>query len=160
PLPCTRGEPRVSTPAITLRLPVASPAVEQTIIASLERPEATGHGEAGPASKRVVAGFGFWIFLISDIVMFSAFFSCYPVLSGSTAGGPTAAQLFDLNNVALETGCLLLSSFFCGMASLAVEARNLKLTQLALLATGVLGLAFLVLELREFADLIAQGAGP
>jgi cytochrome o ubiquinol oxidase subunit 3 len=141
-------------------LPVTSPPVKQAIIAPLEHPEATGHGEAGPASKRIVVGFGFWLFLISDIVMFSAFFATYAVLSGATAGGPTAAQLFDLNNVALETACLLLSSFFCGMASLAVEARQQALTQLALLGTGVLGLAFLLLELREFADLVAQGANP
>jgi cytochrome o ubiquinol oxidase subunit 3 len=134
--------------------------MEQGIGASAEHLEATGHGDAGPASKRVVVGFGFWIFLLSDIVMFSAFFACYAVLADATAGGPTAAQLFDLNNVALETACLLLSSFFCGMASLAVEARKQALTQLALLATGLLGLVFLVLEIREFSDLIAQGAGP
>ena len=150
----------MSTPAITLRLPVSSPAAEQAITAPLEHPDATGHGEAGPASKRVVAGFGFWVFLISDIVMFSAFFATYAVLRGNTAGGPTAAHLFDLNNVGLETACLLLSSFFCGMASLAVEARKQALTQLALLGTGILGLTFLVLEMREFADLVARGAGP
>jgi cytochrome o ubiquinol oxidase subunit 3 len=143
-----------------LRLPVKSPTVKPAIIAQLEHPEATGHGAAGPASKRVVAGFGFWIFLISDIVMFSAFFATYAVLSGSTAGGPTAAQIFDLNNVALETACLLLSSFFCGMASLTVEMRKQALTQLALLGTGILGLVFLLLEMREFADLVARGAGP
>jgi len=122
--------------------------------------EATGHGDAGPAPKRVVAGFGFWIFLLSDIVMFSAFFASYAVLAGAVAGGPSAAALSDPNVVALETACLLLSSFCCGMASLAVEARKQALTQLALLATGLLGFAFLLLELREFAGLVAQGAGP
>ena len=85
-------------PATTLRLPVTSSEVKRAIIAPFERPEATGHGEAGPASKRVVAGFGFWVFLISDIVMFSAFFATYAVLCGNTAGGPSAGQLFDLNN--------------------------------------------------------------
>jgi cytochrome o ubiquinol oxidase subunit 3 len=121
---------------------------------------ATGHGSAGPAPKSIVVGYGFWIFLLSDIVMFSAFFASYAVLAAATAGGPGAAQLFDLNNVAIETGCLLLSSFFCGMAGLAVVKRNQILAQAALLVTGLLGLSFLVLELREFADLIAQGAGP
>jgi len=122
--------------------------------------EATGRGEGGPAPKRIVVGYGFWIFLLSDIIMFSAFFATYAVLAGATAGGPGAAQLFDLRNVEIETACLLLSSFSCGIASLAVEQRYARLTQVALLVTGLLGLAFLTLEIREFAGLIAQGAGP
>src|ERR1700736_4627835 len=76
---------------------------------------------AGPASRRIIVGYGFWLFLLSDIIMFSAFFATYAVLSGATDGGPTAAQLFDTRNVALETACLLISSFACGMASLAVS---------------------------------------
>src|SRR6185369_7899751 len=75
---------------------------------------------AGPASRRIIVGYGFWLFLLSDIIMFSAFFATYAVLSGATDGGPTAAQLFDSRNVAVETACLLASSFACGMASLAV----------------------------------------
>src|SRR4029077_15208284 len=141
----------MSAAADTLTPGLVAPAVSR---------EATGHGDAGPAPKRVVAGFGFWIFLLSDIVMFSAFFASYAVLAGAVAGGPSAAALSDPNVVALETACLLLSSFCCGMASLAVEARKQALTQLALLATGLLGFAFLLLELREFAGLVAQGAGP
>ena len=121
---------------------------------------ARGHGEGGPAPKRIIVGYGFWIFLLSDIVMFSAFFAAYAVLSGATAGGPAGRQLFDLTSVALETGLLLASSFACGMASLAVEARSQIWSQLALLVTGALGVGFLLLELREFAGLIAQGDGP
>ena len=117
-------------------------------------------GSGGPAPKRIVVGYGFWIFLLSDIVMFSAFFAAYAVLSGATAGGPTPAQLFDLNSVALETGCLLISSFTCGMASLAAARRSQIGVQAALLITGLFGLAFLLLELREFSDLIGRGAGP
>src|ERR1700742_5029385 len=109
----------------------------------------------GPASRRIVVGYGFWIFLLSDIIMFSAFFAAYAVLSGATAGGPSAAQLFDSNNVAIETGCRLASSFACGMAALAVAARNRKWTQIALLVTGLLGAAFLALEIKEFAHLVA-----
>jgi cytochrome o ubiquinol oxidase subunit 3 len=121
---------------------------------------ATGGSADGPASRRVIVGYGFWIFLLSDIIMFSAFFAAYAVLSGATAGGPTAVQLFDTNNVALETGCLLASSFACGMASLAVARKNQLWTQVALLVTGLLGAAFLALELHEFAGLVGRGAGP
>lgn len=121
---------------------------------------ATGHGEGGPASKRVVVGYGFWIFLLSDIIMFSAFFAAYAVLSGETAGGPSARALFDLRNTAIQTGCLLISSFTCGLASIAVNQRSQRWTQLALLVTGLLGFAFLVLEVREFLNFLARGAGP
>ena len=58
----------------------------------------------GPASKRIVTGYGFWIFLLSDMVMFSCFFATYAVLLGQTAGGPGGRELFDLRNVAIETG--------------------------------------------------------
>ncbi len=114
----------------------------------------------GPASRRIIVGYGFWIFLLSDIIMFAAFFAAYAVLNGATNGGPSAAQLFDTHSVAIETACLLASSFACGMATLAVAERNQLWTQLALLATGLLGLAFLGLELQEFSSLVARGAGP
>src|SRR6266404_8354730 len=114
----------------------------------------------GPAPKRIITGFGFWIFLLSDIVMFSCFFAAFAVLSGQTAGGPSGAQLFNLRNVAIETTCLLLSSFTCGMASIAAEERNQFWFQVAMAVTCILGLAFLAIEFREFADLVARGAGP
>jgi cytochrome o ubiquinol oxidase subunit 3 len=121
---------------------------------------AKGHGEGGPADRRIIVGYGFWIFLLSDVIMFSSFFAAYAVLFKNTAGGPAAQQLFDLRNTAVETGCLLASTFTCGMASLAVGQRSQKWTQLALLATGLLGLAFITLEVREFVSLVARGAGP
>jgi cytochrome o ubiquinol oxidase subunit 3 len=122
---------------------------------------APGHGAGGPASKRIIVGYGFWIFLLSDIVMFSSFFAAYAVLSGATAGGPTPRQLFsDLQNVAWETACLLLSSFACGMASLAVNRSNQIRTQVALFITGLLGLAFVLLEIDEFIHLVEEGYGP
>jgi cytochrome o ubiquinol oxidase subunit III len=121
---------------------------------------AEGHGEGGPASKRIIVGYGFWLFLLSDFVMFSGFFAAYAVLSGSTAGGPAGRQIFDLNNVAVETTALLLSSFACGMASLAVEKESQFWTQVSLLVTGLLGLVFLILEIKEFSDLVAHGDGP
>ena len=119
-----------------------------------------GHGEGGPASKRIIIGYGFWIFLLSDIIMFSALFAAYAVLHTATAGGPTSQQLFDLDNVAIETACLLASSFMCGMAGIAVGQRSQLFTQVTLLVTGGLGFVFLLLEIHEFIGLIARGAGP
>ncbi|MBB5715699.1 cytochrome (ubi)quinol oxidase subunit III [Sphingomonas aerophila] len=122
--------------------------------------EATGHGEGGPASKRIITGYGFWIFLLSDIVMFSGFFAAYAVLAGETAGGPGGRELFELPRVAIETALLLLSSFTCGLGSVATERRSVFWTQIWLLATGLLGVAFLVLEVQEFVQMVAEGAGP
>ena len=123
-------------------------------------PEPAGHGEGGPASKRIITAYGFWIFLLSDIIMFSAFFAAYGVLAKASAGGPTGAQLFEAKRVAIETALLLLSSFTCGLSAVATEARSRLWTQVGLLATGLLGFAFVVLEVSEFVGLVARGAGP
>ncbi|MET3722140.1 cytochrome o ubiquinol oxidase subunit I [Sphingomonas elodea] len=119
-----------------------------------------GVRDNGPASKTVVAGFGFWVFLLTDIVMFSALFATYAVLANATDGGPTSKMLFSRTTVGIETVCLLFSTFTCGLAFLAAKRRNVGVTQLMLALTGVLGAAFLSIELREFASMIAQGAGP
>lgn len=121
---------------------------------------ATGHGEGGPASKRVIVGYGFWLFLLSDIVLFSCFFAAHAVLQTATAGGPTGPQLFDPLSIALETACLLASSFTCGLSAVAAGARNQFWTQIFLFVTGVLGLSFLLLEAHDFAAMVAQGASP
>jgi cytochrome o ubiquinol oxidase subunit 3 len=115
---------------------------------------------AGPAPKRIVVAYGFWIFLLSDIVMFSALFATYAVLAHATDGGPDGAQLFNQISVAIETVCLLLSSYTCGLMSLAINARNRLTTYVAALVTFLLGAAFLALEIREFAGMIARGATP
>src|SRR4029077_18347537 len=80
----------------------------------------------GPAPVRVVAGFGFWLFLLSDIIIFAALFASYAVLSGATAGGPSAHELFDLRHVFLETLCLLASSVTCGFGLLAVHRTDAR----------------------------------
>ena len=85
--------------------------------------DARGHGEGGPASKRVIVGYGFWIFLLSDIIMFSAFFAAHAVLQNATAGGPSGGDLFHPRNVAIETACLLFSSFTCGLSAVGAGAR-------------------------------------
>jgi cytochrome o ubiquinol oxidase subunit III len=114
----------------------------------------------GPAPKRIVTGYGFWIFILSDIIMFAAFFATYAVLLGQTAGGPTGHDLFDLRNVAIETGFLLASSFTCGLASIAADERNAIWFQITMAVTCAFGLCFLALEGNEFANLVARGAGP
>jgi cytochrome o ubiquinol oxidase subunit III len=121
---------------------------------------ARGHGAGGPAGKRVIVAYGFWIFLLSDIVMFSAFFASYAVLSGNTNGGPAGRTLFDLNNVAVETALLLLSSFSCGMASIAASVRSKPGFYVMMVVTFLLGAGFITLEVREFVSLIQAGDGP
>ncbi len=118
------------------------------------------HAARGPVSKRIIVGYGFWIFLLSDIVMFSAFFATYAVLVGQTAGGPSGRELFDLRNTGLQTACLLLSSFTCGVASIGAQTRRGSWFYGAMAVTFVLGAAFIGLEAREFAGLVARGAGP
>jgi cytochrome o ubiquinol oxidase subunit 3 len=129
-------------------------------IDSVQRETLPSASEAGPAPKRIVVAYGFWIFLLSDIVMFAALFASYAVLVRSTAGGPTGAQLFNQTTVAIETACLLVSSYTCGLMSLAINSRKRLGTYLGALVTFALGAAFLTLELREFADMIARGATP
>lgn len=114
----------------------------------------------GPASVRVVAGFGFWLFLLSDIILFAALFASYAVLSGSTAGGPTGAELFDKRHVFMETLCLLASSVTCGFGSLAIYRTDARAMYFWMGMTFLLGVCFLTMEGREFASLVAAGAGP
>jgi len=93
-------------------------------------------------------------------VMFSAFFAAHAVLQTATAGGPSGRELFNWWSIAIQTACLLASSFTCGLSAVATEARSQIWTQVGLLVTGLLGLAFLVLEGRDFAGMVMQGAGP
>jgi cytochrome o ubiquinol oxidase subunit 3 len=122
--------------------------------------EARGHGAGGPAPKRVIVGYGFWIFLLSDIVMFSGFFAAYAVLVHATAGGPTGRELFDLKRVAIETACLLASSFTCGLGYVAAMQKKQLQTQFWMAVTGLLGLVFVILEVLEFYEMVVKGAGP
>jgi cytochrome o ubiquinol oxidase subunit 3 len=116
--------------------------------------------QRGPAPVRVVAAFGFWLFLLSDVVMFSGLFAAYAVLADRTAGGPDGLQLFDRSYVLLETACLLFSSFTCGLCALAIERRSAAATYLWAFVTFALGAAFLGLELSEFLRMIGEGAAP
>jgi cytochrome o ubiquinol oxidase subunit 3 len=116
--------------------------------------------ERGPASTWSMISFGFWLFLLSDIVIFASLFATYAVLSKATAGGPSGHDIFDLKNVFIETSCLLASSFTCGLMLIAAVRRQLQKFYIWALVTWVLGAAFIGLEVTEFSDLVARGYGP
>jgi len=103
---------------------------------------------------------GFWLYLMSDCLIFAALFACYAVLGRNYAGGPTGAELFDLPLVALNTTLLLLSSITYGFAMLAMQAKKKQNTLFWLVITGLLGAGFIYFELYEFLHLIHEGAGP
>lgn len=103
---------------------------------------------------------GFWIYLMSDCLIFACLFACYAVLGRNYAGGPTGAELFDLPLVALNTALLLLSSITYGFAMLAMQAKKQQNTIIWLIITGLLGAGFIYFELYEFLHLIHEGAGP
>ena len=136
-----------------------------TMATTIERTEvptalARGRGGGGPAPKRVVVAYGFWIFILSDMIMFSALFAAYAVLHGNTAGGPSGTDLFNMRSVFIETMCLLLSSYACGLGVLSAERGQPTLFLVFAVLTFALGAAFLFIEVNEFAGMIAKGAGP
>lgn len=103
---------------------------------------------------------GFWIYLMSDCFIFASLFACYAVLGTSTAGGPSAAQVLDLHGLAINTALLLVSSVTFGFAMLEMARKNKAAVMLWLAVSGLLAAGFVTLELREFASMIADGAGP
>jgi cytochrome o ubiquinol oxidase subunit 3 len=103
---------------------------------------------------------GFWLYLMSDCLIFASLFATYAVLGRNYAGGPTGAELFDLPLVALNTALLLLSSITYGFAMLQMQKKNVQATLVWLGITGLLGAAFIYFELYEFLHLIHEGAGP
>jgi cytochrome o ubiquinol oxidase subunit 3 len=103
---------------------------------------------------------GFWMYLMSDCLIFACLFATYAVLGGNYAAGPGPRDLFDLPLVALNTAMLLFSSITYGFAMLAMEKNKVAATQAWLAITGLFGLAFLSIEMYEFAHLIHEGATP
>lgn len=103
---------------------------------------------------------GFWLYLMSDCLIFAVLFAAYAVLGRNYAGGPSGAELFDLKLVAINTALLLLSSITYGFAMLEMQKKKLKPTMIWLGITGLLGVAFIYFELYEFMHLIHEGAGP
>jgi cytochrome o ubiquinol oxidase subunit 3 len=103
---------------------------------------------------------GFWLYLMSDCLVFACLFAIYAVLGRSYAAGPSGADLFELPLVALNTSMLLLSSITYGFAVLEMQRDRLRPMLAWLVLTGLLGAAFIGLELYEFTHLIHDGAGP
>ena len=103
---------------------------------------------------------GFWIYLMSDCLIFAVLFATYGVLGGNYAAGPAPKDLFELPLVALNTSMLLMSSITYGFAMLTMDKGQVKATQIWLAVTGLFGLAFIGIELYEFAHLIHDGAVP
>jgi cytochrome o ubiquinol oxidase subunit 3 len=103
---------------------------------------------------------GFWIYLMSDCLIFAMLFAAYGVLGGNYAAGPAPKDVFELPLVAVNTAMLLFSSITYGFAMLAMEKNNTRTMLIWLAITGLFGLAFLGIELSEFAHLIHEGAGP
>ena len=111
----------------------------------------------GPGSATLL---GFWIYLMSDALIFAALFATFGVLGTAYAGGPTPREIFELPLVALNTAILLVSSITYGFAMLSMEQGAVKRTQLWLAVTALLGISFVGIELFEFGKLIAEGATP
>ena len=103
---------------------------------------------------------GFWIYLMSDALIFAALFATFGVLSMAYAGGPGPRQVFELPLVAVNTGLLLVSSLTYGLGMLAMERDQTSRVQIWLVVTALFGLGFIGIELYEFSHLIAEGSGP
>jgi cytochrome o ubiquinol oxidase subunit 3 len=104
--------------------------------------------------------FGFWVYLLTDCVLFASLFATYAVLRGNTFGGPSGQDIFNLPFVLLETLILLTSSFTCGLTILALNKNNKHGVLAGLVVTFLLGASFLFMELHEFSGLMNEGNGP
>jgi len=118
---------------------------------------ADAHDEHHDDSKITL---GFWIYLMSDCILFAAVFATFAVLRNATAGGPSGHDIFDLKYVAVETACLLVSSFTYGMAMICMGKQQKNAVLAWLVVTLALGLTFMGMEIHEFGDLIHEGFGP
>ena len=121
------------------------------------QPEFLDHGEHHPQPSTLL---GFWLYLMSDCLIFASLFAAYGVLGRSYDAGPSGADLFDLRLIAFNTALLLLSSITYGFAMIAMQKKQISAVLLWLAITGLFGLGFLAVELYEFDHLIHEGAGP
>jgi cytochrome o ubiquinol oxidase subunit 3 len=114
-----------------------------------------GHAHAGGGTL-----LGFWIYLMSDALIFATLFATFGVLSSNFAGGPGPKQLFDLNLVGFNTAVLLISALTCGLSMIAMQQGRLGALRFWLIVTALLGVTFVGVEMSEFAHFIAEGATP
>ncbi len=112
---------------------------------------------AVPIDTNTKTLFGFWVYLMTDCVLFASLFATYAVLHNNTFGGPAGKELFSLPFVLVETLILLASSFICGLAVLAAHRQDRKMVLVWFALTFALGVAFLGMELSEFHKLAAEG---
>jgi cytochrome o ubiquinol oxidase subunit 3 len=124
---------------------------------ALEQSVAIPKVETVEEANTAKTAFGFWLYLMTDCILFATLFATFAVLRNSTFGGPTGSELFSLPYVLLETLILLTSSFTCGLAMLAAHRGKREQVMLWFGITFVLGLTFLTLELREFHNLAVEG---
>ncbi|MEI9598633.1 cytochrome o ubiquinol oxidase subunit III [Moellerella wisconsensis] len=118
------------------------------------------HAEHGHHDAGATKVFGFWIYLMSDLILFASLFATYVVLSGGTAGGPSGKDIFSLKFVLGETFLLLFSSITYGFAMLAMHKGKVATVNLWLFVTFLLGLGFVIMEVYEFHELISKDYGP
>jgi cytochrome o ubiquinol oxidase subunit 3 len=120
-----------------------------------------GHGDHGEhADHGDSTVFGFWVYLMTDCILFGSLFAVFAVMRTSFAGGPTGKEILDIPGVAIETMLLLLSSITYGFAMLAAHRQEIQRMLGWLAVTFLLGAGFLGMEIHEFAGLIAEGNGP
>jgi len=103
--------------------------------------------------------FGFWVYLMSDFILFGALFAAYVVLAGSIHGGPSAKDLFQLPYTFVQTCVLLLSSFFAGLAGASAHRKHKSRTMLFFAITFLLGIVFMGMEFNEFSRFASAGHG-
>ena len=121
----------------------------------ISRHEAVEHHDTVP-----IQTLGFWIYLMSDLILFATLFAVFAVLRNAHAGGPTGKELFDVPYVLAETLLLLFSSVTYGLVMVAVHDDKKKWVQIGLVVTFLLGLGFVCMEIKEFHHMISQGHGP
>ena len=127
---------------------------------SLTAPEPAAHGRDDRSEADATTVFGFWIYIMTDCILFATLFATFTVLRDNVAGGPTGKDIFELPNVLKETFCLLISSVTYGFAMLALHQNAAKQVLAWLAATFLFGLAFIGIEVSEFHRLVMEGFGP